>query len=206
MRRTNWLALILAGCMGAACSSNGNNTPADSGTSPDADSTPDVVAADTATDTGNRPDVRDAGTPDGPRGGARAGSRGPPIRRLRRRPELPRQPRGRRLVHHPVLQRRHADRRAGPVRRPRLHVPPPSPPRDGHRRGVVLHPRVQHHGALRARAGGCRDGYVCTYFWYAQPAEEEESPGCFPFCTSDAQCMNVPVRDAMGSNVVASNT
>lgn len=35
---------------------------------------------------------------------------------------------------------------------------------------------------------GCRQGFVCTGFWFTHQDGEPDSPGCFPFCQSDAQC------------------
>ncbi len=35
---------------------------------------------------------------------------------------------------------------------------------------------------------GCRAGFACTGWWYTHAGATPDSPGCFPFCTSDAQC------------------
>jgi len=35
---------------------------------------------------------------------------------------------------------------------------------------------------------GCRPGFACTGWWYTHAGAMPDSPGCFPFCTSDAQC------------------
>jgi hypothetical protein len=35
---------------------------------------------------------------------------------------------------------------------------------------------------------GCRPGFACTGWWYTHANARPDSPGCFPFCTSDAHC------------------
>ncbi len=37
-------------------------------------------------------------------------------------------------------------------------------------------------------AGACRSGFVCTGWWYTHAMGTPDSPGCFPFCRSNADC------------------
>jgi hypothetical protein len=37
-------------------------------------------------------------------------------------------------------------------------------------------------------ASGCRQGFVCTGLWFAQSSGEPDRTGCFPFCTTNADC------------------
>ncbi len=68
--------------------------------------------------------------------------------------------------------------------------------------GVPLDPSVVGAGqglctnscnpeATSATTGGCRPGLVCTGYWMTQSSGVPDNPGCFPFCTSDAQCAGV---------------
>lgn len=36
--------------------------------------------------------------------------------------------------------------------------------------------------------GACRPGFVCTGWWYTHAGSVPDSPGCFPFCSSNADC------------------
>lgn len=38
-------------------------------------------------------------------------------------------------------------------------------------------------------AGACREGQVCTGFWYNNEGATPDNPGCWLFCTQDSQCM-----------------
>lgn len=42
--------------------------------------------------------------------------------------------------------------------------------------------------AMTVATGACRAGFVCTGWWYTHAGATPDSPGCYPFCTSDAQC------------------
>ena len=57
--------------------------------------------------------------------------------------------------------------------------------------------RACNPAATREATGGCRSGLVCTGFWYTvAEGGAQDSPGCFPFCTSDAQCAGAVAGDA----------
>ncbi len=49
--------------------------------------------------------------------------------------------------------------------------------------------RSQCTSACRpSRAGSCRSGFICTGYWYTHEGATPDTPGCAPFCTSDAHC------------------
>ncbi len=50
--------------------------------------------------------------------------------------------------------------------------------------------------ALTEAMGACRAGMLCTGFWYRDGVGDGDSPGCFPFCTTDADCVGAVAGDA----------
>jgi len=49
--------------------------------------------------------------------------------------------------------------------------------------------RACNPAAATESTGGCRPGMVCTGFWTAQENLLPDSPGCFPHCQSDSDCV-----------------
>lgn len=42
---------------------------------------------------------------------------------------------------------------------------------------------------------GCRQGTICTGYWYNNMGGMPDSAGCFPFCSNDSQCAGVTAGD-----------
>lgn len=43
-------------------------------------------------------------------------------------------------------------------------------------------------GAEPGTSMACRQGFVCTGWWFTRPSLHEDTPGCAPFCVRDADC------------------
>jgi len=57
--------------------------------------------------------------------------------------------------------------------------------------------RACNPAATSEATGGCRSGQVCTGFWAYTPATSgQDTPGCFPHCETDANCVGVVGGDA----------
>jgi hypothetical protein len=42
--------------------------------------------------------------------------------------------------------------------------------------------------AMTVATGACRNGFVCTGWWYTRMGGRPDSTGCFPFCSTNADC------------------
>lgn len=56
--------------------------------------------------------------------------------------------------------------------------------------------RACNPAATSESTGGCRPGMVCTGFWSSQEGSIPDSPGCFPFCRTDSDCVGATSGDA----------
>lgn len=201
MRSREWLSVVLAACMTAACGdTTTNNTTPDAGSNPidTGSNTPDTGSnpVDTGVDTGTGHDSgpgRDAGPPPDVRAGGACMSDADCDDSL-----------GQICLRNLIGSgfctngnvctngsRSDEEAECGGRGSTCLTFLPFNIPD-----GSGLCTRACTVNAQSQAAGACREGTACTGFWYRDDMGDGDTPGCFPFCTNDSQCVGAMAGDA----------